>query len=275
MFSFNTVAVSSSSHYLSSSLQRINQAKARIASGQTTVGHDIDAGGISLSVKLSAQAANLRVKNGNIQNAISFLEVQEGYMSQAEEIFGRVIEIFSLYNGDPLMSDTSRDSYDNEFRNLQLDLFNIANAKFNGAELFADIDNFGGGGDEISVNVSPNNSQSVVIKREDLNYALGYTIFTGTTSVANLSQGMLDVDLTDFSSIRAHNLKSRNELQRHSESLNQFRLNSLNAQNKATEINLASELAEIAKHTILQNSATSMMVQANTSTDLAATLLGQ
>ena len=75
MFSFNTVAVSSSSHYLDSSLQRIHQAKAKIASGKSTVGNDIDAGGISLSVKLNAQAANLRVTNEDIQNAISFFEV--------------------------------------------------------------------------------------------------------------------------------------------------------------------------------------------------------
>jgi len=273
MFSFNTVAVSSSSHYLDSSLQRINQASAKIATGQRTIGNDIDAGGISLSVKLDAQAAKLMVTNGNIQNAISFLEVQEGYMTQAEEIFGRVIELFSLYNGDPLKSDTSRDSYDNEFRNLQLDLFNIANAKFNGIELFADINNFGQGGDEISVNVSPNNSQSVVIKREDLNYALGYTIFTGTTSLANLSQGMLDVDLTDFSSIRSHNLKSKNQLTGYLHSLNQYRLNNHKALSRATDIDLANELSQIAKHTMLKNSSAAMITQANTSTEIAATLI--
>ena len=108
MFSFNTVAVSSSTHYLNSSQLRINQASAKVASGQRTVGNDLDAGGISLSVKLNAQAANLKVTNQNIQSAISFLEVQEGYMSQAEEIFRRVVEIFSLYHGDPLISDTSR-----------------------------------------------------------------------------------------------------------------------------------------------------------------------
>ena len=274
MFSFNTVAVSSSSHYLDSSLHRINQAKAKIASGKSTVGNDIDVGGISLSVKLNAQAANLKVTNENIQNAISFLEVQEGYMSQAEEIFGRVIELFSSYTDDPLMSDGSRNSYDNEFQNLQKDLFNIANAKFNGVELFADLGNFGEGGDEISVNVSPNNSQSVVIKREDLNYALGYTIFTGTTSLANLSQGMLDVDLADFSSIRSHNLKSKNQLLGYHHSLNQFRLNSSSALYKATDVDLASELSQIAKQSILKQSAISMMVQANTGTDLATTLLG-
>ena len=274
MFSFNTVAVSSSSHYIDLSLQRINQAKAKIASGKSTVGNDIDVGGISLSVKLNAQAANLKVTNGNIQNAISFLEVQEGYMSQAEEIFGRVIELFSSYTDDPLMSDGSRNLYDNEFQNLQKDLFNIANAKFNGVELFADLDNFGEGGDEISVNVSPNNSQSVVIKREDLNYALGYTIFTGTTSLANLSQGMLDVDLADFSSIRSHNLKSKNQLLGYHHSLNQFRLNSSSALSKAIDVDLASELSQIAKHSILKQSAISMMAQANTGTDLATTLLG-
>ena len=273
MFSFNTVAVSSSAHYLNSSQLRINQATAKVASGRHTIGNDIDSGGISLSVKLNAQAANLKVTNENIQSAISFLEVQEGYMAQAEEIFGRVIEIFSLYEGDPLKSDVSRDSYDNEFRNLQLDLFNIAKAKFNGIELFADIDNFGQGGDEISVNVSPNNSQSVVIKREDLNYALGYTIFTGTTSLANLNQGMLDVDLADFSNIRSHNLKSKNQLTGYLHSLNQFRLNSSNALSRATEIDLVDELSQIAKQTILKNSSIAMITQANTSTDIAATLI--
>jgi flagellin-like hook-associated protein FlgL len=74
MFSFNAVAVSSSSHYLGSSLQRINQASAKISTGQRTIGDDIDAGGISQSVKLNAQAANLKVTNGNIQNAILSLE---------------------------------------------------------------------------------------------------------------------------------------------------------------------------------------------------------
>ena len=273
MFSFNTVAVSSSAHYLNSSQLRINQASAKVASGRRTVGNDIDSGGISLSVKLNAQAANLKVTNGNIQNAISFLEVQESYMAQAEDIFGRIVELFSLYNGDPLKSVASRDSYDNEFRDLQLDLFNIANAKFNGAELFADIDNFGQGGDEISVNVSPNNTQSVVIKREDLNYALGYTIFTGTTSLANLSQGMLDVDLADFSNIRSHNLKSKNQLTGYLHSLNHYRLNNHNALARVTDVDLANELSQIAKHTILKNSAKAMITQANTSTDIAATLI--
>jgi hypothetical protein len=62
MFSFNTVAVSSSSHYLDSSLQGINQASAKIGTMQRT----IDAGEISLSVKLNTQAANLMVTNRNI-----------------------------------------------------------------------------------------------------------------------------------------------------------------------------------------------------------------
>ena len=273
MFSFNTVAVSSSSHYLDSSLQRINQAKAKIASGKSTVGNDIDGGGISLSVKLNAQAANLKVTNGNIQNAISFLDVQEEYMSQAEEIFGRVVEISSLYNGDPLMPDTLRDSYENEFRTLQNGLFNISNSNFNGIDLFADLKNYNLGGEEISVNVSPDNSQSVIIKREDLNYALGFTIFV-VDSLAQLSQGMLDVDLADFSSIRSHNLKSKNQLTGYLHSVNQYRLNSSNALSRATDVDLASELSKIAKHTILKNSSAAMITQANTSTDLAAILLG-
>ena len=42
MFSFNTVAVSSSAHYLQLKPVKDNQASAKVASGRCTIGNDID-----------------------------------------------------------------------------------------------------------------------------------------------------------------------------------------------------------------------------------------
>ena len=84
---------------------------------------------------------------------------------------------------------------------------------------------------------------------------------------------MLDVDLADFSNIRSHNLKSKNQLTGYLDSLNHYRLNNHNALARVTDVDLANELSQIAKHTILKNSAKAMIIQANTSTDIAATLI--
>ena len=86
---------------------------------------------------------------------------------------------------------------------------------------------------------------------------------------------MLDVDLTDFSNIRSHNLKSKNQLTGYLHSLNQYRFNNSNALSRATDIDLANELTQIAKQTILKQSSIAMITQANTSTDIAATLIAQ
>ena len=47
---------------------------------------------------------------------------------------------------------------------------------------------------------------------------------------------------SDFSNIRSHNLKSKNQLTGYLHSLNQFRLNSSNTLSRATEVDLVDEL---------------------------------
>ena len=50
-------------------------------------------------------------------------------------------------------------------------------------------------------------------------------------------------------------------------------MNNHNALSIATDVDLANELSQIAKHTILKNSAAAMITQANTSTEIAETLI--
>jgi flagellin len=73
----------------------------------------------------------------NVQNAISFLEVQDGVLDTVGKIIDRMSELKGLASQDPMKSAQDRASYNNEFKDLQVQLYDISQMKFNGVSLFA------------------------------------------------------------------------------------------------------------------------------------------
>ena len=71
------------------------------------------------------------------QNALSFLEVQDGMLDTVGRIVDRMSELKGLASQDPMKSAQDRASYDNEFRDLQVQLYDISQQKFNGVSMFA------------------------------------------------------------------------------------------------------------------------------------------
>jgi len=73
----------------------------------------------------------------NAQNGISFLEVQDGMLETVGKIIDRMSELKGLASQDPMKSEMDRFSYNNEFKDLQIQLYAITNEQFNGVSLFA------------------------------------------------------------------------------------------------------------------------------------------
>jgi flagellin len=73
----------------------------------------------------------------NSQNALSFLEVQDGMLETVGNILDRMSELKGFASQDPMKSTQDKASYSNEFRDLQVQLYDIAEQKFNGVSLFA------------------------------------------------------------------------------------------------------------------------------------------
>jgi flagellin len=82
-----------------------------------------------------------------VQNGIGFLEVQDGLLDTAGKIVMRMSELKGFASQDPMKGETDIESYNNEFRDLQLQLFAISNQDFNGMSLFANHISNGQGGD--------------------------------------------------------------------------------------------------------------------------------
>jgi len=149
--STNQGAVSANYHLgrNSTELQRSMQ---RLASGSRINRPSDDAGGLAVSMKLQAAINRLAGAEKNIQNGVSFLEVQDGILESIGTIVDRMSELKGL-SRDVMKNDNDQKTYNREFKDLQVQLKDMISGSFNGVSLFARYadDNTGGGianGDE-------------------------------------------------------------------------------------------------------------------------------
>ena len=131
-------AAASASFYMSKNNSALQKSINRLSSGSKIVHPNDDAGGLAVSMKLESMVTRLNGAEKNIQNAVSFLEVQDGVLSSAGKIVSRMIELKGL-SQDVLKNSSDNDNYNREFRNLQVQLYEMSNLTFNGVSMFANI----------------------------------------------------------------------------------------------------------------------------------------
>tara|TARA_B100002019_G_scaffold293381_1_gene320599 strand:+ start:1633 stop:2721 length:1089 start_codon:yes stop_codon:yes gene_type:complete len=127
----------------STELQRSMQ---KLASGTRITRPSDDAGGLAVSMKLSAAINRLAGAEKNIQNGISYLEVQDGILESIGTIVDRMSELKGL-SRDVMKNENDQKTYNREFKDLQIQLKDMISGTFNGVSLFARYadDNTGGG----------------------------------------------------------------------------------------------------------------------------------
>jgi len=123
---------------LSVSQSKLQKSFDRLSSGKKLASPVDNPGGLAVSMKLSAAVNRISGAQSNVQNAISFMEVQDGMLDTVGKIVDRMSELKGLASQDPMKSEQDRASYNNEFKDLQAQLYDIAKMKFNGVSLFAE-----------------------------------------------------------------------------------------------------------------------------------------
>jgi flagellin len=129
-------AAATASYYLSKNNTALQESLTRLSSGSRINKPSDDAGGLAVSMKLNASISRLKGVNNNIQNAVSFLEVQDGILQGAASIITRMGELKAL-SQDVLKNSSDIANYNAEFKNLQVQMYQISQETFNGVSLFA------------------------------------------------------------------------------------------------------------------------------------------
>jgi len=133
----NNSAVASASYYLGKNQKALQHSIKKLASGKKIISPNEDPGTLSVAMKLNAAVTRLVGAKNNIQNGISFVEVQDGMLETVGRMVNRMAELKGMATQDPMKSDQDIESYNNEFHDLQKQLFQISQQTFNGASLFA------------------------------------------------------------------------------------------------------------------------------------------
>jgi len=131
------IAAEKANYYLGYNADKVQESIKRLASGRRLTSPVQDPGNLAVSMKLSASLNRLAGAMNNAQNGISFLEVQDGMLETVGKIIDRMSELKGLASQDPMKSEMDRFSYNNEFKDLQIQLYAITNEQFNGVSLFA------------------------------------------------------------------------------------------------------------------------------------------
>jgi flagellin len=135
----NNSAVASSSYHLGKNQQALQLSIKKLASGKKLISPNDDPGSLSVAMKLNAAVSRLSGARNNVQNATSFLEVQDGVLEGVGRIVTRMAELKGLGSQDPMKSSQDIASYDLEFHDLQRQLYDMSQMTFNGASLFANF----------------------------------------------------------------------------------------------------------------------------------------
>ena len=300
-------AAASANYHLSRNQSALQKSLTRLSSGSRIVQPVDDAGGLAVSMKLESAITRLNGAQKNVQNATSFLEVQDGILSSAGKILNRMIELKGL-SDDVMKNSSDTGNYNREFKDLQQQIYDMSALKFNGVSMFAQFSSETNNAEGVFNDTALDNTVSVYVSADgstgptvSVNKALllsALTIDAGTlaagafstagtgdvnsfasadaASTINLSDvsvGVFTQAIQNVATLRADNGASMSRLRFAGEEMGMQETNLIAAKGRITDVDIAAESTRLAKYNILVQASASMLAQANSSSDVALMLL--
>jgi len=261
-------AATVASDNLATSNSMLQKSLNRLSSGSKIVNPSDDAGGLAVSMKLSAAARRQGAVEANIGNAVSLLQTQDGALKVTGKILERISELKVLYS-DVTKSASDLANYDSEFTALQSQLTANSTEKFNGVALF--------GSSAIgTVGVTEDGATTVSVAARDLTSTgtgVGTITGTGVTSLAGVTLANISTAIQNVATMRATNGSEQSRFGFANELVTVNKATLEAATSRITDVDVASESTQLARWNILVQAGTSMLAQANQSAQTALKLL--
>jgi flagellin len=257
------MAAVNAAYNLNQSNNALNQALAELSSGSKIVNPSDDAGGLAVSMRMTATIAETNAANSNVADGNSFLQVQDGSLNVASSILTRMAELKTM-STDPTKNTGDIANYNAEFTALQGQLTDLTQGTFNGVNLFQ------AGGGTLNVDISANGSQTQAITQGDL---AGSTSGVNAAGLTAVSLATITTAITSIATMAATNGAEGSGLNFAAQTLSESSTNLQAADSQITDVDVAAESTELAKDNVLVQAGASMLSQANASSQIALKLL--
>ena len=282
MISINTNSAASAAAYnlgnINTSLQKSLQ---RLSSGSRINSSYDDAGGLAVSMKLSASIRRTEATQANVNNSMAFLETQDGVLKSADKLVARMSELAQLAN-DVTKSSSDLSLYQTEVDTLKSQLSSMMSESFNGISLFSSgLVTAPATATTLSVVASQDGSQTIGITQANLG-SVGFHVGTASASGINISSATgakaaistVNAAIQNLAQLRAYNGSEQSRLNFASDTLSINKTNLEAANSRIIDVDVAEESSKLARFNILQQAGTAMLAQANQSTQQLLKLIG-
>ena len=257
----------------------------KLSSGERINRAGDDASGLAVSEKMRAQIRGLNQASKNAQNGISFIQTTEGYLQETTDIMQRIREL-AVQASNGIYSDEDRMQIQVEVSALVSEVDRIASAaQFNGMNMltgrFAQPmgENVVTGSIWFHIGANMDQRMQVFIGTMTAE-ALGVReIGTGTKislaapDEANQAIGVIDVALMKINKQRADLGAYQNRMEYAVRGLDISAENLQAAESRIRDTDMATQMVEYTKNTVLQQTGTAMLAQANAQSQNVLSLL--
>jgi len=230
-----------------------------------------DAAGLAISEKMRAQVNGLDMAKKNAQDSISLIQTAEGALGETHSILQRMREL-SVQSANDSNTTADRSQLQQEINQLLSEVNRIGETtQFNGMNLLSGKFS----STALKFHVGPNQGQTVTLNISSMRAsALGIsTISASSQSAAETTITTLDSAISKVSTQRAKFGAIQNRLEHTLRNLGVASENLQAAESRIRDVDMASEMTNYSRSTIIAQSGTAMLAQANASPQMILQLL--
>jgi len=267
----NNIMAESAARHLGKSYSALAKSVERLSSGLRINSAKDDAAGLAVRELMRADIAVLQQGSRNANDAISMLQTMEGALGSIDSILIRMKEL-AEQAATGSYSVQQRQIMDNEFAQMIAEIDRIA-----GSTDFNSINLLNSAASTNSATIHFGSSETIVVRSVDVrSAALGVdsgvaSISTATDAAAALALVSTAIERKD--SARAMFGYMMNRLESTNEVLNIQSENLMAAESRISDVDVATEMAELTRNQVLAQAGISMLAQANTMPQMALSLL--
>lgn len=239
-----------------------------------------DASGLAISEKMGAQITSLKQATANAKDAKSFLETADGYLSQSTDILQRMRELVVKAQNTGVLTDAENKAISSELSSLRDELDRIGNtAEFNTKKMLDG--SLADEGARFQIGASANSQDSITVKLMDAtSYGLAeagidrLSIDISNPEAMDETLRGLDNALNKVTEQRSTIGATENRLDYTLKNLATTTENLSAAQSRIKDVDMAEEIINYTKQSMLNKVSISMLSQANSQAKNVLTLLG-
>ena len=254
---------------------------AKLSSGERINKAGDDASGLAVSEKMRSQIRGLNQASRNIGDAVSFVQVAEGYLAETTDVLQRIREL-AVQASNGVYSDEDRMQIQVEVSQLVAEVDRIASsAQFNGMNLLTG--RFSKESDTVmQFQVGANADQNIRAYIGTMTAsALGLKDIQGednqisisSPDEANTTIATLDEALKNVNKQRADLGAYQNRMEMAQKGINVAAENTQAAESRIRDADMATEMVEYTKQQVLAQASTAMLAQANSQSQNVLALL--